>query len=80
MSQLSPLARVSVSGEIYILECVGAGFIRIEPLTDPEGGFPTSLRASHRLIQEPRAKPQVHDILATWDKATAKTLDRSPYL
>lgn len=35
--QLSPLAWVSVGGETYILECVGAGFIRVEPLTDPEG-------------------------------------------
>ena len=47
--QLSPLAWVSVGGEIYILECVGAGFIRVEPLTDPEGDFPTFPHASHYL-------------------------------
>ena len=35
--KLSPLAWVSVGGEIYILECLGAGFIRVEPLMDPEG-------------------------------------------
>ena len=29
--QLSPRARVSLGGEIYILECVGTGFIRLEP-------------------------------------------------
>lgn len=37
--QLSPLAWVSVGGDIHILECVGAGFIRVEPSTDPEGEF-----------------------------------------
>lgn len=37
--RLSPLAWVSVGGEIHILECVGAGFIRVEPLTDPDGEF-----------------------------------------
>lgn len=35
--QLSPLAWVGVGGDIYILECLGPGFIRVEPLTDPEG-------------------------------------------
>ena len=35
--QLSPLAWVAVGGDIYILECLGAGFIRVEPLTDPKG-------------------------------------------
>jgi hypothetical protein len=44
--QLSPLAWVSVGWDTYILECAGAGFIRVEPLTDPEGDFPTLLRAS----------------------------------
>ena len=37
VQQLSPLAWVGVGGEVYVLECVGAGFIRVEPLTDPEG-------------------------------------------
>ena len=37
VQQLSPLAWVSVGGETYVLECVGAGFIRVEPLADPEG-------------------------------------------
>jgi len=37
VQQLSPLAWVSVGGDAYVLECVGAGFIRVEPLTDPEG-------------------------------------------
>jgi len=37
VQQLSLLAWVSVGGETYVLECVGAGFIRVEPLTDPEG-------------------------------------------
>jgi len=40
VQQLSPLAWVSVGGETYVLECVGAGFIRVEPSTDPEGDIP----------------------------------------
>ena len=40
VQQLSPLAWVSVGGEVYVLECVGAGFIRVEPLPDPEGEIP----------------------------------------
>jgi len=67
-----PLAWVSVCGEIYILECVGAGFIRVEPLSNPEDG---SLRCL-----EPEAKFQVHYIPATWDKATARAINRSQYL
>lgn len=47
--KLSPLAWVSVGGEIHILECLGAGFIRVEPLTDPEGDLPTRSRVPHRL-------------------------------
>ena len=35
--QLSSLAWVGVGGDVYILECLGAGFIRVEPLTDPKG-------------------------------------------
>jgi ATP-dependent helicase IRC3 len=35
--QLSSLAWVGVGGDIYVLECLGAGFIRVEPLTDPNG-------------------------------------------
>ena len=38
--QLSLLAWVSVGGEVYVLECLGAGFVRVEPLTDPEGEIP----------------------------------------
>jgi len=38
--QLSPLAWVSVGRDIHILECFGAGFIRVEPLKDPEGDSP----------------------------------------
>jgi len=53
--QLSPLAWVSVGGEIYILECVGAGFIRVEPLTDPEGDLPTLPHTSHHLTGKPRS-------------------------
>lgn len=41
--RLSPLAWVNVGGDIYLLECLGAGFIRIEPLTDPEGDPPLVL-------------------------------------
>ncbi|KAF9650534.1 P-loop containing nucleoside triphosphate hydrolase protein [Thelephora ganbajun] len=63
--QLSPLAWVSVGGETYILECVGAGFIRVQPLKDPE---------------EPEAKFQAYYIPATRDKATAKMFKLSPYL
>jgi len=40
VQQLSPLAWVSVGGGVYVLECVGAGFIRVEPLKDPEGEIP----------------------------------------
>lgn len=47
--QLSPLAWVSVGGEIYILQCLGSGFIRVEPLIDPEGDFPILPRTLHRL-------------------------------
>ena len=61
--QLSPLAWVSVGGEIYILECVGAGFIRVEPLTDPEGDFPTLSRASHHLTWKSRVGSQVPGLL-----------------
>ena len=35
--QLSPLAWVSVGEESYILECLGTGFIRVQPLSDREG-------------------------------------------
>lgn len=44
--RLSSLAWVGVGGGIYILECISAGFIRVEPLTDPEGDsspFPCAL-------------------------------------
>ena len=47
--QLSPLAWVNVGGEIYILQCLGSGFIRVEPLIDPEGDFPILPRTLHRL-------------------------------
>lgn len=43
--QLSPLAWVCVGSDIYILECLSAGFIRVEPLTDPEGYSSPSLAA-----------------------------------
>lgn len=35
--QLSSLAWVGIGSDIYVLECLGAGFIRVEPLTDPKG-------------------------------------------
>jgi len=57
--QLSPLVWVSVSKGIYVLECVGAGFIRVEPLKDTEGGFPALPCASRGLPQKPRAGSQV---------------------
>lgn len=44
--QFSPLAWVSVGEEMYILECFGEGFIRVEPLTDPKGDSPASSRTS----------------------------------
>ena len=47
--RLSPLAWVSVGGEIYVLECVGAGFIRVEPLMNPKGDPSISPHVSHRL-------------------------------
>lgn len=80
--QLSPLAWVSVGGETYILECVGAGFIRVEPLTSSEGEITTLTQVPRRLTQtsEPEANFQAYYIPATWDKATAKTFNLSPYL
>ena len=63
MEQLSPLAWVSVGGEIYIPECVGAGSTRVEPLTDPEGDFPALPRTSRGLTQKPRAGSQVPSAL-----------------
>ena len=47
--QISPLSWVSVGGGIYVLECIGAGFIRVEPLTDLESDCPTLSRAPHHL-------------------------------
>jgi len=61
--QLSPLAWVSVGEGVYILECVGAGFIRVEPLTDPEGDFPALPCASHGLTPKPRTRSQVPSAL-----------------
>jgi len=61
--QQSPLTWVSVGGEIYVLECVGAGFIRVELLTDPEGDFPALPRASRGLTQKPRTGSQVPSAL-----------------
>lgn len=37
IQQLSPLAWVGVGSDFYVLECLGAGFIRVEPLIDPKG-------------------------------------------
>ena len=61
--QLSPLAWVSVGEGTYILECVGAGFIRVEPLTDPEGDFPALPRASRGLTRKSRTGSQVPSAL-----------------
>jgi len=61
--QLSPLAWVSVGRDIYILECFDAGFIRVEPLKDPEGDSLALPRASHRLTPKPRAGGQVPSAL-----------------
>ena len=54
--QLNPLVRVSTGGEICILECISAGFIRLEPLTDPEGDFPMLPCASHYPTQKRKAR------------------------
>ena len=61
--QLSPLSWVGVCGEIYVIECVGAGFIRIELLTDSEGDFLPLSRALNRLTQKPRAGSQTPSAL-----------------
>ena len=42
-----------------MLECVGIKFIRVEPLTNPEGDFPILPRTSHRLTQKLRTRSQV---------------------
>ena len=44
--QPNPSAWVNAGGEVHTLECVGAGFIRIELLTDPEGELLPPSRAS----------------------------------
>jgi ATP-dependent helicase IRC3 len=37
-AKLSQLAWVGCGGDIYILECMGKGYIRLEPIIDAEGG------------------------------------------
>ena len=60
--QLSTPAQVNIGGEIYIFECVSAGFIRLEPSTDPEGDFPMLPHTSHHPTQRRRAGSIVHHI------------------
>lgn len=38
VAKLSQLAWVGCGGEIYVLECMGKGYIRLEPAVDVEGG------------------------------------------
>lgn len=47
ISKLSRLAWVGCGGDIYVLECMGKGHIRLERLEDPEGTL--SCRHSARL-------------------------------
>jgi hypothetical protein len=61
--RLSPLAWVSVGREIYILECLGAGFIRVDPSTDPEGDSSTLSHTSRHLIWGTRTGSQVPSAL-----------------
>lgn len=37
ISKLSRLSWVGCGGDIYVLECMGKGHIRVEPLENPEG-------------------------------------------
>lgn len=38
--QLSPHAWVGCGGDVYVLECLGKGFIRVEPAQTEEGQWP----------------------------------------
>ena len=80
--RLSPLARVSDDGEVHILECVRAGFIHVEPLTDPEGKFPHLF--FDLTIQPENPEPEVgfraRYIPITWGKAMPKVFNLSPLL
>jgi len=61
--QLSPLAWVGLSGEIYILECFGTGFIYVGPLKDQRGDFPAAPRDTNNLTWKRRSENQVPSIL-----------------
>lgn len=41
VQKLSSYAWVGCGGDVYVLECLGKGFIRVEPVQDKNGGFCT---------------------------------------
>uniref|UniRef100_A0A0W0F5M0 P-loop containing nucleoside triphosphate hydrolase protein n=1 Tax=Moniliophthora roreri TaxID=221103 RepID=A0A0W0F5M0_MONRR len=64
IAKLSPHTWVGCGDDVYVLECLGKGFIRIEPVVDEEGG--------------PYFKATFTP--AAMDRATAAGLKVSPYL
>ncbi|EEB87480.1 hypothetical protein MPER_15156, partial [Moniliophthora perniciosa FA553] len=64
IAKLSPHTWVGCGDDVYVLECLGKGFIRIEPVVDEENG--PYLKATFTP--------------AAMDRATAAGLKVSPYL
>lgn len=79
---LSRNAWVCCGDELYILECMGKGFIRVEPVEGGEEGMLMSLKLYDRpalLIPYLGEKYQAHYTPPTLTRGTAYMLKISPY-
>lgn len=80
--QLSPYAWVGCGGDVYVLECMGKGYIRVQPAEDEESEY--SLRmdsyARAKLSRtDPEARYTAHFTPPTLPARTAMMLKISPF-
>lgn len=79
--QLSPYAWVGCGGDVYVLECMGKGYIRVQPAEDEESqchlGVYSDTRAEPRT--DPDARYTAHFTPPTLPLRTAMMLKISPF-